>query len=136
MVKKIQKHEVLNGNKAMGAGGDELPDRDIVARRHFDAMQSEFLRTLVCDEVLEEHRKKPLGQHSEPLERLLQHFRGLPMTDKYAIKRDDATSTFKLIAISGQRGVAPRLVDDEEYATVDDAYHGIFLRQISELMES
>jgi branched-chain amino acid transport system permease protein len=136
MAKKEQPRKVRDGDKAIRTGGDEIVDRDIIARQHFDAKQSEFLRTLVCDDVIEEHRIKPLGQHSEPLERLLLHFRRMPMTDKYAIKRDDAASAFRLFAISGQRGVAPLLVDDEEYATVEDAYHGIFLRQIKELMGS
>lgn len=113
---------------------EEIDDRDVVARRHFDGKQTQYLKTLVCDEVIEEHRTKPLGQHSEPLERLLIHFRRMPMADKLAIKRDTTSSTFRIIALSGVRGTAPRLVDDTEYASVEDAYHGIFLRQIKELV--
>jgi branched-chain amino acid transport system permease protein len=113
---------------------EDIEDRDVVARRHFDAKQTQYLKTLVCDEVIEEHRARPLGQHSEPLERLLIHFRSMPMADKYAIKRDTTSSTFRIVALSGVRGTAPRLVDDVEYASVADAHHGIFLRRIKELV--
>ena len=115
---------------------EHVEDRDVVYRRYHDGKQEEFLRTLVCDDVIEEHRQKPLGQHSEPLERLLLHFRGMPMANKLAIKRDEATATFRLIAFSGERGVPPRLVDDTKYKTLEEAYHAIFLRRIEELMES
>ena len=34
------------------------------------------------------------------------------------------------------RGVSPRLVDDREFATLDEAYHGVFMRRVHDLMES
>ena len=46
----------------------EIDDKDEVYRKRFDKMQREFLKTLICDEIIEEHKNKPLGQHSEALE--------------------------------------------------------------------
>ena len=97
-------------------------------------MQRAYLRTLVSDEVIEEHKRQPFGQHSEPLERLLNHFRVMPIKGKYAIKRDEASDNFHIVALSGERGVAPRIVNDTRYETVEAAYHGVFLRQVEELM--
>ena len=37
---------------------------------------------------------------------------------------------------NGTRGVSPRLVDDREFATLDEAYHGVFMRRVHDLMES
>ncbi|MEZ5665986.1 MAG: hypothetical protein R3F55_00825 [Alphaproteobacteria bacterium] len=109
-------------------------DRDLVYRAFHDSMQRRFLRTLVCDAVIEEHRRAPLGQHSEPLERLLNHFRCMPMAGKYAVRHDRDAGTYSIVALSGTRGVAPTPVGDTRYRSVEEAYHGIFLRRIDELM--
>ena len=45
-------------------------NKDEIYRTRFDKMQREFLKTLICDEIIEEHKQKPLGQHSEALERV------------------------------------------------------------------
>ncbi len=114
---------------------EAMEDRDVIYRRYYDGKQEEFLRTLVSDDVIAEHRRSPLGQHSEPLERLLLYFRRMPMPDKLAIKRDADAASYRLIALSGERGVPPRFVEDTAYETLEDAYHGIFLRQVKELMD-
>ncbi len=111
-------------------------DRDIVYRNFHDKMQKEFLKTLVCDEVIEEYKNNPLGQHSEPLARLLYFFSSAPQEGKYALKRDQQSGTFKIIVLSGKRGEPPRIVENAEYKTLKEAYHGIFLRRIEGLMQS
>lgn len=133
MAKKARTGKAKDGVTAVH-DDDAMHDRDIVYRHYFDAKQIQYLQILVCDEVIDEHKRKPLGQHTEPLERLLLHFRRREMADKYAVKRDSATSRFSIIALSGVRGTPPRAVKGLDYATVDEAYHGIFLLQIKDLM--
>lgn len=116
---------------------EELPDtadRDEVYRAFHGRMQERYLRTLVSDEVIEEHRARPLGQHSEPLERLLHYFREQPMAGKYAVLHERDSGSFRIVALSGVRGVAPAPVGEERFATAEAAYHGLFLRRIEELM--
>ena len=113
---------------------DNIEDRGIVYRDYFLAKQREYLRTLVCDEVIEEYKCKPLGQHSEPLERLLIYFRRLPLEGQFAVKRDTTTNTFRIIALSGQRGAPPTDVGEESYTSIEAAYHGVFLKHIENLM--
>ena len=48
----------------------EMDNKDEIYRKRYDKMQIEFLKTLICDEIIEEHKQKPLGQHSEALERV------------------------------------------------------------------
>jgi branched-chain amino acid transport system permease protein len=124
-------------------GGEMLPeeatetrDKDQIFARRFDKQQRDFLKTLVTDDVIEEHRAKPLGQHSEQLERLLVYFRRGVQNDKYAIVATVPFKEYRVIALSGFRGVAPRVVDDKVYATEDEAYHGVFLRRVQDLLES
>ena len=115
---------------------EEIEDKDIIYRNYYDKMQSEFLKTLICEEVIQEHKDRSRGQHSEPLSRLLHFFSSAPQQGKYAIKHDSQNNTFKIIALSGERGELPRNVEEKEYKTIEDAYHGVFLKRISDLMES
>ena len=40
------------------------------------------------------------------------------------------------MAVSGQRGMPPRVVDDREYADIKEAYHAVFLLRVNDLLES
>ncbi len=124
------------GGEALPEEATEIDDKDILYRKRFDKMQREHLKTLVCEEVIEEHKNKPLGQHSEALERLLLYFRRTPQNDKYAIRRDSRGKRYKIVAFSGVRGTSPRLVEDKEYETVEEAYHGVFRRRVYDLLEA
>ncbi len=77
-------------------------------------------QTLISPQIIEEHRRQPLGQHSEALERVLLYFRRAKMDDKYALHCAGPNGPYKIIAFSGSRGVSPRLVDDREFATLDE----------------
>ena len=115
----------------------EIRDQDELYRRFFDGMQREYLKTLVCERIIEEHRRNPLGQHSEALERLLHYFRNAPQAGKYAIRRGGRSApAFRIVALSGVRGEPPRNVEDRGYATVEEVHHAIFLKRIRHLMES
>ena len=115
---------------------DRLEDREEVFRERFDTYRREFLRMLVTPEVVEEHRRSPWGQHSEPLERLLIYIRQRPAAQKYAVKVVKPFAAYRIVALSGHRGTPPREVGEEVYASVREACHGIFLRHIQELMEA
>ena len=114
----------------------ETPDKDAVFRRRFDKLQRDFLKTLVRPEIIEEHRRSPSGQHSEALDRLLIYFRGRPQVGKYAIAVVELFKAYRIVALSGHRGVAPRVVEDKVYASEEEAYHGVFLRRVQDLLES
>ena len=43
---------------------------------------------------------------------------------------------YRIVALSGQRGVAPRIVEDKTYASQEEAYHGVFLRRVQDLLEA
>jgi len=124
------------GGEALPEEATEIADKDELFFRRFDKLQRDYLKGLVTPEIIDEHKTQPLGQHSEALERVLLYFRRARMEDKYALHRAGPEGPYKIIAFSGQRGVSPRLVDDREYGTLDEAYHGVFMRRIHDLMES
>lgn len=124
-------------------GGEMLPEeatetenKDQIFFRRFDKMQRDFLKRLVTPPVIEEHRAQPLGQHSEALERLLIYFRRQSQIDKYAIMVLEEFKAYRIVALSGHRGTAPRVVEDQTYATPNEAYHALFMRRVQDLMES
>jgi len=78
----------------------------------------------------------PLGQHSDALQRLLNYFRCGPLPDKYAIYEVKAFKEYKLVALTGVRGMPPREVDDKIFKSLDEAYHAVFLRRVNDLLES
>lgn len=115
---------------------DRSQDRDIVVRERFDAFRREFLRTLVTPEVIEEHRRSPLGQHSERLERLLIYSRQRPLDERYAVLAVEPFRKYQVVKLSGRRGAPPRIVDETVYASANDACHGLFLRCVRDLLET
>ncbi len=115
---------------------NKIENKDLIYRQYYDKMQGDYLKTLICDEIIEEYKNNPLGQHSEPLSRLLHFFSSAPQKDKYALKYDEHNHTYKIIALSGKRGETPQYVEDKEYKKLEDAYHGVFLRRINDLMNS
>lgn len=115
---------------------DRSEDRDIIVRDRFDDLRREFLRTLVTPEVIEEHRRSPLGQHSERLERLLIYFRQRPLEQRYAVRAIEPFRRYQVVRVSGCREVPPSVVDDAIYTSANEACHGVFLRCIRDLLET
>lgn len=115
----------------------EIADKQEVYFRRFNKRLREELKLLITPDLLEEHRQKPLGRHSDGLSRVLNYFRRGEMADKYAIMRQpDGFNRYKIVALSGERGAPPRLVDDRIYETIEEAYHAVFLLRVNDLLES
>ncbi len=124
------------GGEILPEEATEINDKDTIYFRRFDKLQRDYLKRLISPQIIEEHRRQPLGQHSVALERVLLYFRRTKMDDKYALHRAGPDGPFNIIAFSGVKGVSPRLVDDRKFATLDEAYHGVFMRRVHDLMES
>tara|TARA_A100001037_G_scaffold68357_1_gene60854 strand:- start:9254 stop:10696 length:1443 start_codon:yes stop_codon:yes gene_type:complete len=124
------------GGEMLPEEATEIQDKDQLAFRRYDKNQRDFLKTLISDEIIEEFKNKPMGQHSEALERLLTYFRRQPMVDKYAVKCLKPFKEYQVVALSGKAGVAPRVVEDTIYESQEDAYVGVFMRRVQDLLES
>lgn len=112
----------------------DATDRQLDYYAEFDRRLRRHLRTLVSDAVIEEHRRKPLGQHSDPLDRLLNYFRRGGMAGKLGLHQPDpGTPSYHIVRFSGARGV-PSVIEDESYGSLDEAYHAVFLRRIDDLL--
>jgi hypothetical protein len=108
-------------------------DRQLLVYEDWDRKVRERIRALVTDELIEEHARKPLGQHSDALERVLAYFRRQPIAGKYVIIATEPWQEYRIGVMSGQRGELPQLLEDETFSTEEDAMHGVFLRRIRDL---
>jgi branched-chain amino acid transport system permease protein len=125
------------GGEVMPEEAIEFADKQEVYYRRFHKRLRDHLKTLITDELIEEHRRAPVGKHSDNLNRVLNHFRRGEMADKYAIMRQpEGFHKYKIVAFSGVRGAPPRLVDDKLYEDLNDAYHAVFLLRVNDLLES
>lgn len=124
------------GGEVVPEEATDIADKQAIYYRRQDKAIRDYLKSLVTDELIEEHRRKPLGQHSEALERVLNYFRRGPVPDKYAVMTIKPFAAYRVVALAGRRGVPPRLVDDRVYSTLDEAYHAVFLRRVNDLLES
>jgi branched-chain amino acid transport system permease protein len=125
------------GGEVMPEEAIEIADKQEIYYRRFQKRLRDRLKLLITPELIEEHRRNPLGHHSDSLSRVLNHFRRGEVADKYAIMRQpEAFHAYKIVAFSGVRGAPPRLVDDRTYYDINEAYHAVFLLRVNDLMEA
>jgi branched-chain amino acid transport system permease protein len=114
----------------------EIRNKDLIYHQRFQKNLREYLKSLITPELIEEHRRTPLGQHSDALERVLNYFRRAPGEDKYSLYEIETGRKYRIIALSGQKGIPPREVDERIYESKNEALHAVFLKRVQELMES
>jgi branched-chain amino acid transport system permease protein len=111
-------------------------DRAVTADARWHAAAAERIKPLFTDELIAEHKRKPLGQHSDALERVLNYFRRAPQSGKYVGVCTKPWEEWRIGVLSGIRGVPPTILEDERFTSEDDVQHGIFLRRVRDLLRS
>ena len=111
-------------------------DRALIADARWQAATAERIKALVTDDLIAEHKHKPLGQHSDALERVLNYFRRAPQSGKYVGVCTKPWEEWRIGMLSGIRGVPPAILADERFSSEDELQHGIFLRRVRDLMQS
>ncbi len=110
----------------------QRPDQDQEARKMWDRITRDYLRSVISDDLIAEYRRSPTGHHSEPLARLLAWCQRRPLQEQYAVKAE-ADGSFRIVSMTGRRGVPPQYVGEVRFASLEDARHGVLLRHISDL---
>ncbi len=97
----------------------------------FHARAQASLRPLITAELVAEHRRTPLGQHSEPLQRVLNYLGAFPIDGKLITEHDGADHWF-VSRLSGFPAVgADRIMGpfDSEGEAVD----AVFRRRLADV---
>ncbi len=108
-------------------------DRQLVVYARFTEELKAQMRPLITEDLIEEHRRRPLGQHSDTLMRLLNMFRRAPA---YALYSRTPCREFQVIRLPVSEGSEPMPVDDVVYTDQNEALHAVFLRNLEDLMRS
>jgi hypothetical protein len=118
----------------------ELPSlEEQVLREHEAYLQVERhifdtdVRPRVTEAIVEEHRKRPIGKHSDELERVLIYLRKhhLEMEGKYILVCTKPHEEWRIATLSGKPGVPPELLPDS-FSDRYEAEHGLFLKRLAD----
>jgi branched-chain amino acid transport system permease protein len=111
-------------------------DRAQVVFARWDAKVRQALKPLITPELIEEHRRKPLGQHSDTLERVLNYFRRAPIAGKYVVVCTEPYREYRIGVLPGRRGAPIRVLDAPRFGSEEEAEHGVFLQRVKDLLAS
>lgn len=124
------------GGEVMPEEATEIADKQTIYVRRFEKQLRDELKPLLTEELIAEHARTHAGRRSDALERVLGYFRRAAVADKCAILAVKPFAEYRIVALSGRRGVPPRLVDDRIYKSPEEASHGVFLKRVQDLLES
>ena len=108
-------------------------DKQVQTYALFNARLKQEIKALISPELIEEHRRQPLGRHSDALERVLNFFRRPP---SYALYSRVAMREWQMIRMPIDPGAPPAPIDDIVYRSAEEAYHAVFMRHVNDLMAS
>ncbi|NOX50478.1 MAG: hypothetical protein GXP16_08080 [Gammaproteobacteria bacterium] len=115
----------------MAANVNAREDQQLIYMGQFDARIRAYVRSLITPELIEEHRLKPLGQHSDQLDRVLNYFRRPPKFGLYS----QNTFEYQIIALPVTPGAGPEPLDEQIFTEKNQAIHAVFLKHVHELQE-
>lgn len=99
----------------------------VVGERYHRRMLA-LLRPLVTPELVDEHRRSPLGQPGDALQRILNYLGSLPIDGKLIVEHDGADQWFVSRLVGFPPTGAQRL--QGPLATEGDAVHAVFRRRL------
>lgn len=102
-------------------------DLDAVIASGFHARRIEALRPLITAEMLDEHRRAPLGPHSDGLQRVLNYL-GLFEIDGKLITEDDGEAWFVCRVVGFPAASVERVAGPLESEA--QALHEVFRRRL------
>lgn len=92
-----------------------------------------LLAPLVTDEVVEEHRLRPVGHHSPALAQILAYLRQAPTAGKLAAYAVVPGRQWQVARLSGVPGRPHDLSDPARFGSEAAVGHEVFLRRLAEL---
>ena len=95
----------------------------------------EHVKPLVTPEIVEEHRRNPIGFHSDRLERVLHYLRRHHGTQrgKKVLVCTEPHKEWRIGELTGVRGEPPRVDETQVFRSREEAEHGIFLARLKDL---
>lgn len=114
-----------------------LEEQNARAHRAYLQVERHILETeiepRVTQKIIDEHRERPVGKHSDELERVLIYLRKhhLEMENKYILVCTKPHEEWRIATLSGKPGVPPELLSDS-FPDRLEAEHGLFLERLAD----
>jgi branched-chain amino acid transport system permease protein len=109
-------------------------DRNQIAFARWDKRMRESLRPLLTRKVIAEHKRDPVGIHSDALDRVLNYFRRPNLLDRYAIVCARPFKQWRIARITSVPGQGPIFIDQRTYNSEAKAAHAVFLMHVEQTM--
>lgn len=90
------------------------------------------IKPLITKELIEEHRKNPIGKHSDDLGLVLRFFRRHheQLEGKDVVICTTPNKEWHLGVYPGERGKGPTIFWEESFDSIEAAEHGLFLKRL------
>jgi branched-chain amino acid transport system permease protein len=118
------------GRESLMPALPNFSDRSRIVFERFDQHVRDAVLPLITKKIIAEHKRAPLGDHSDPLARVLNYLRRSPSTTPFVIVCTKPFREWRIAKLSSERGKAPTLVDDQTYTSEAKAMHALFPRRI------
>ena len=109
-------------------------DPSQIAFARWDRRMRESLRPLLNRKIIAEHKRDPIGIHSDALDRVLNYFRRPNLLDRHVIVCARPFKQWRVARITGVPGEAPVFVDERTYNSEARAAHAVFLLRVEQMM--
>jgi branched-chain amino acid transport system permease protein len=95
----------------------DLPaDRRVIVLERFEKRTRATIRPLLTKKVIAEHKRNPIGDHSDNLKRVLNYFRRSTTLTPYVLICTRPFREWRIARLSGERDTGPAFVDEETSA--------------------
>jgi branched-chain amino acid transport system permease protein len=117
------------------ADTDSAPaDRSKIAFARWDQRMRESLRPLLTRKIIAEHKRDPVGIHSDALDRVLNYFRRPNMLERHVIVCTRPFKRWRVARMTGASGQGPLFADERTYNSEAKAAHAVFLMHVEQTL--
>ena len=109
-------------------------DRSQIAFARWDKRMRQSLRPLLTKKIIADHKRDPVGIHSDALDRVLNYFRRPNLLDHYVVVCTRPFKQWRVARMSGVPGQGPVFVDERTYNSEAKAAHAVFLMRVEQTM--
>ena len=118
----------------MADSASSSADRNRIALARWDKRMRESLRPLLTKKIISEHKRDPVGIHSDALDRVLNYFRRPNLLPHYVIVCTRPFKQWRVARMTGVPGQSPVFVDERTYNSEAKAAHAVFLLRVEQTM--
>lgn len=111
-----------------------VADRNKIAFARWDKRIRESVRPLLTKKLIAEHKRDPMGLHSDALNRVLSYFRRPNRLERYVIICTRPFKQWRVARVSGMAGQGPMFADERSYNSEAKAAHAVFLMRVEQVM--